>query len=174
MAKRIISAEGIAVAALQEDLYTVIPCIDGYDYIVELEDGVKVWKMYMPEDEDVSEELAVEEKPLLQEDLVDPKKEKPKKSTKKKVQTTPKQMEEQVPLTPLKKITKKVPAEDKVKEDKPKKTVVKKEHTDGVEKKLSEYHMFIRDFLSKNADIVWSDRMKAANAAYKVYKDSKK
>lgn len=202
MAKHIISAEGLAMVADKEDLYTVIACSDGYDYIVETENGVKVWKVYMPHDEE--DDPVVEEKPVLLEDIIPPvTNEKSKKGIKtengdapkkkgrkpKVIQETKQEEEivEKKPVVEKKTAVKKMSpipesppiANDAVQIVQPavepngkKKVTKKKPLEEGVEKKLSDYHMFIREFLSKNADIVWNERMKAANAAYRAYKDS--
>jgi hypothetical protein len=209
MAKHIISAEGLAVVAEKEDLYTVIAGSDGYDYIVELVNGAKVWKSYMPHDEEEEDLPVVEDKPVLLEDIMPPvSQEKTKKGAtsaapkkkgrKPKVQppaTEDSQEGEDAKPHPIEKkpaVKKKISvpvissqeklpvvaddttsAEDNAVVVETKKKVAKKKPLeDGVEKKLSEYHLFIREFLSKNADIVWSERMKAANAAYKAHKES--
>jgi hypothetical protein len=141
----ILSFEGYRLYAKELDLYSVVYCCDGYDYIVVKDDkGENKFKCYensgVPElfKEEISNELPVSstvEKTEKKEDIITLKK---KIVVKKKETTVVTQTQTQTHTT------------------------------SGT--KLSEYHIFIKDFLKTNTDIPWNERMKSANEAWKKNK----
>ena len=59
-----IIANGTAIYAKNQDVYTVLAANDGNDYIVEMKDDDKIWTLYMPPDES-EDELECYEGPIL-------------------------------------------------------------------------------------------------------------
>lgn len=153
----ILTFEGIRVFAKDLEVYSVVYCYDGYDYIVvRSSDGDHKFQKY--EDGELplfSEEVSTTEPhvpcPSLPEEVktaapvalvaVSP-------SVKKKIMLK-KKPEEIVPVVV---------------------TVAQEEVPKEKEKTLSNYHVFIKEFLKKNTDIPWNERMKSANDAWKIHK----
>jgi len=188
MAYHIITADGLALVAENEDLYTVVPGFDGKDYMLVLHNGKKVFQVhYFGDDEETADDLqssplAPTATPLSSEEFLSTivvcheGAQKKKGSKKKQI----KHDDEDVPVqSPA------APTQDK--EDPPKKKIIMLKSSTienataqpalppkapevPVPKKLSAYHMFIKAFLAEHNDIPWNLRMKAANAAWKEAK----
>jgi hypothetical protein len=222
MLHRIIGSDGIVVHAKNYEIYSIISCIDGLDYIIELVNNEKSWKLYDSlNDVKNSINISETELPLLNnsQDDIEIQNDK-KKGRKPKVVidndngNEPNVNQESIinikPETsvndiiienkPIIKIIKKKGRPPKIKpveivesESEEEEVIIKKKiirlkekppekppnividndidnENDLDNKKLSDYHIFISDFLSKNNDIVWNERMKAANESWKSYK----
>jgi len=190
--QRIIASEGTVKHAKKEDLYSIMSCIDGFDYIVELVNNEKIWKLYNGLDDRTHINISETELPLLDDsynDIEDKDSDKPpikiEKNKAQKLKIINDDKDEAVEKV-VKKLgrPKKIiinnennnipvePPNNEKQESAPKKKIIKlKEKEIDDNKKLSDYHTFIRDFLSKNSSIVWNERMKAANEAWKVEKN---
>lgn len=176
---RIITIEGITVHAKEFEIYSIVACSDGFDYIIEIINGNKEWILYNAND---IKEYKNNKEFIKENDL--PKMEQPEinivapiKNVKSKINIIvpiiEKKKEIEIIEEPIiKKKGRPIKIKIEVKEEKVNKKIIKfKEIQVPDEKKLSEYHTFIRNFLSQNSDIVWNERMKAANAAWKVVKE---
>jgi len=214
MLQRIIANEGVVVYAKNQEIYSIITCIDGLDYIIELVNNEKSWKLYnSPDNNDkINNHINISETdlPLLEsQDNIEIQNEK-KKGRKPKVvinndvevnvneeviikpEVNVNENEIIIESQPIIKIIKKKGRPPKIKpieiiesESSEEEIIIKKKIIklkgkqnsiveDEIDKKLSNYHTFISDFLSKNNDIVWNERMKAANESWKSSKSSKK
>ena len=194
MAKHIITIDGVALVAANEDVYTVVAGSDGNDYIVEDVEGLgRVWKVYNPEETHDSSTF-VESAPIPKEDgsqdtvenLPKKKGRKPKetiegtdglKEIERKRGRKPKQgdtstpsMQDPTPMVPVvekKKLVKKVTVSEAAHGQSKIQAI---EPTDNSNKKLSKYHAFIKEYLANHSEIVWNKRMQAANEAWKEEK----
>jgi len=222
MLQRLIASDGIVVYSKNQEIYSVITCIDGLDYIIELVNNEKCWKLYNSINDDKTENnisISETELPLLENPQEDVEIQNGKKKGRKPKVVYDNDIIEQKPIL-NENINNKTEIEDSNKEDLPntvedievKKTIklikkkgrppkikpieiieesseeeviIKKKiiklkekpqniiiDVDSDNKKISDYHAFIREFLSKNSDIVWNERMKAANESWKSYKSS--
>jgi hypothetical protein len=229
MLQRLIASDGIVIYSKNQEIYSVITCIDGLDYIIELVNNEKCWKLYNSIDDDKTEnnisisetELPLlenpqddveiqnvkkkgrkpkvvydndntEQKPILNENIniIDSNKIEIEDSNKEDIQNTPCIVED-IEVKKTIKIIKKKGRPPKIKpieiiesESSEEEVIIKKKiiklkekpqniiDVDNDNKKLSDYHAFIREFLSKNSDIVWNERMKAANESWKSSKSS--
>lgn len=225
MLHRIIGSDGIVVHAKNYEIYSIITCVDGLDYIIELVNNVKSWKLYDSlNDVKNSINISETELPLLDNSQHDIEIQNEKKKGRKpkvvidndnepnidkpninvnqesiiniKQETTVNDII--IDNQPIIKIIKKKGRPPKIKpveiveseseeeiiikkkiiklKEKPPNIVIENKIESDLElenKKLSDYHIFISDFLSKNNDIVWNERMKAANESWKSYKGLK-
>jgi hypothetical protein len=55
MLQRLIASDGIVIYSKNQEIYSVITCIDGLDYIIELVNNEKCWKLYNSIDDDKTE-----------------------------------------------------------------------------------------------------------------------
>lgn len=190
MSKRIITVDGLALAADKEDIYSIIPGSDGYDYIVELDENrSKIWNLYNFIDDTIDKKNIIHETYIEHIDktidtsykLSSQESEKDKipfvipfvipvvkKILIKKTKPIPSHEEDDKDITQnvnqnvtLKKITLKPKSSEPP----------EKEPGNSSEKKLSKYHTFIKEFLAEHSDILWNERMKAANEAWKIHKE---
>ena len=224
MLQRLIASDGIVVYSKNQEIYSVITCIDGLDYIIELVNNAKCWKLYNSIDDDKTEnninisetELPllenpqddieiqngkkkgrkpkvvydndIEPKTILNENIINSNKTEIEDSNKEDLPCTLEDIEVKKTI----KIIKKKGRPPKIKpieiiesESSEEEVIIKKKiiklkekpqniiiDVDNDNKKLSDYHVFIREFLSKNSDIVWNERMKAANESWKSSKSS--
>lgn len=195
MARHIISSDGLAMIADNEDIYTVILGSDGHDYMVELQSGLKVWKIY--NSSSIMEETSIVSKdaPLVNNDDINiiplvSYHGKKKPGRKPKVKDIISCIDDVKPSLVVEqkmklKIVKKelitnVSGSHDLQNETIKKIIKKKD--DGVHpniqkdeptKKISPYHTFIKMFLQEHSEIVWNERMKAANDAWNENKKSK-
>lgn len=185
--QRIITIDGVTVYAKDFDIYSIISCSDGFDYIVETISGKKIWNIYNNNINEIKNsipEFIENDLPKLEiPDNDNTVKAPPIKISKPKIINTyiidaPKFIPE---IIADEKIIKKkgrpakikIAIEESILDKKQQKKIIKfKEPQCLEEKKLSDYHTFIRNFLSQNSDIVWNERMKAANASWKATKES--
>ena len=242
MLHRIISSDGIVVHAKNQELYSIISCIDGLDYIIEIFNNEKNWKLYNFSDDNKNENhinITETELPLLENSQDDIEINVKKKGRKYKVvcddndneykpnlnqniiteevigvkktikiikkkgrppKKTPVEIiesessEEEIIIKKKGRPPKKTQVEIIESESSEKEIIIKKkgrppkkpleeiiikkviklkEKVQNIviendnDKKLSDYHIFIKEFLSKNNNIVWNKRMKAANESWK-------
>lgn len=186
---RIITTEGITVYAKEFEIYSVVGCSDGLDYIVESINGKKIWNLYDNNDDEKYNNFIENELPKLE----NPNKEEPQaiaspiKNRKPKIiADIPIIIEKLVEKPEVIQKKKGRPFKNTIPIDNPnieteciqqkkiltKKIIKFKEIQLSTDKKLSEYHTFIRNFLSQNSDIVWNERMKEANTAWKIAKET--
>lgn len=142
---QLMTASGEVVPADEEDLYTIMQGHDSYDWIIVLDDKKrKIWKKYVYTQED---DVSIEP-PEIYEDMdvdLEMVQEKIKKE----------------------KVVRFMPTSDDPEKSKQKK---RKAAQSDVEKPLSPYHSFIQEFLRNNPNIVYKERMAAANSAWKAFK----
>ena len=140
---QLMTASGEVIPAADEDLYTIMQGHDSYDWIIVLDEYKrKMWKKYVYTQED---DVCLDP-PEIHEDMdVDM-----EKIVQEKVKRE--------------KAVRFLPNEDF------EKLKSKKKKTTEIEKPLSPYHSFIKEFLRNNPNIAYKERMAAANSAWKEFR----